>query len=354
MGVKQMGRSCPDMAADIPVISIVIPLYNAGRWILETLQSIRAQTFAQWEIVVVDDGSADDGPALVQAEAAREARIRFFRQANAGPAVARHFGAQQARGEWLIFLDADDLLPPGRLAKDLAAARQNPQAQVIAGSVEWFSADGKVAHQGLLAADPELNRWRHQFHAVFNFAALLVRREAYLGSGGFSPDRAVFYAEDYDYTLRLLEKTELVQVSGLSLRIRKHDQNRSTLAERTVIEHTLEVIRRAWQRRGTGLTMEQAERLFRFWRQEPGALSSADFKALVSLHHALSETYLKNRPAAQAAVRRAWEQTLALRLVEAALTKDEEKAVLQAGASAHGPLAAGRVRLRLLKLRWRR
>lgn len=342
------------MAAETPVISIVIPLYNAGRWIMETLQSVQAQTFPQWEIVVVNDGSTDDGPALVQAAAARDPRIRFFQQANAGPAVARHFGAQQVRGEWLLFLDADDLLPPERLAKDLAAAQQYPQAQVIAGSVEWFSADGKVAHQGLLAADPELNRWRHQFHAVFNFSALLVRREAYHTYGGFSSDRSVFYAEDYEYTLRLLEKTEVAQVTDISLRVRKHESNRSTLAERTVIEHTLEVIRRAWQRYGVALTVEQADRLFRFWRQEPGALSFADFQALVSLHHALSETYLKNRPAAQAAVRRVWEQTLALRLVEAALTKDEEKPVLQAEASAHGPLAAGRVRLRLLKLRWRR
>jgi glycosyltransferase involved in cell wall biosynthesis len=281
-----------DMAADIPVISIVIPLYNAGRWILETLQSIRAQTFTQWEIVVVDDGSTDDGPAMVQAEAAREARIRFFRQANAGPAVARHFGAQQVRGEWLIFLDADDLLPPERLAKDLAAARQNPQAQVIAGSVEWFSADGKVAHQGLLADDPEVNRWRHQFHAVLNFSAQLVRREAYLACGGFSPDRSVFYAEDYDYTLRLLEQTELAQVKGISLRVRKHESNRSTLAERTVIEHTLEVIRRTWQRYGVELTVEQAERLFRFWRQEPSSLNLADLQELSGLQASLAEAYL--------------------------------------------------------------
>lgn len=354
MAAKQMGRSCPDMAADIPVISIVIPLYNAARWVLETLQSVHAQTFTQWEIVVVDDGSTDDGPALVQAEAMREARIRFFQQANAGPAVARHFGAQQARGEWLMFLDADDLVPPERLAKDLAAARQNPHAQVIAGSVEWFSMDGKVAHQGLLAADAELNRWRHQFHAVFNFAALLVRREAYQACGGFNPDRSVFYAEDYDYTLRLLEISEFAQVTGISLRVRKHESNRSTLAERTVIEHTLEVIRRTWQRYGVELTVEQAERLFRFWRQEPSSLNLADLQELTGLQTSLAEAYLKKRPTAQATTSRVWEQTLALRLVEAQLPKAQERAVLQAEAGARGQLAAGRIRLRLFKLRWRR
>lgn len=342
------------MAAETPVISVVIPLYNAGRWILETLQSVRVQTFTAWEIVIVDDGSTDEGPALVQAEADRDPRLRYVQQANAGPAVARHFGAQQARGEWLLFLDADDLLPPERLARDMAAVRQNPGTQVIAGSVEWFSADGKVAHQALLAADPELNRWRHQFHAVFNFAALLVRREAYLACGGFSPDRSVFYAEDYDYTLRLLEQTELAQVTGISLRVRKHEGNRSTLAERTVIAHTLEVIRRAWQRYGVELTTTQADLLFRFWRQEPGSLNFAELQTLAGLQAALAKAYAQKRPAAQAIASRAWEQSLALRLAEAQLPPAQESAVLRTEAETHGHLAAGRVRLRLFKLRWRR
>lgn len=342
------------MAAETPVISVVLPLYNAGRWILETLQSVRVQTFTAWEIIIVDDGSTDEGPALVQAEADRDPRLRYVQQANAGPAVARHFGAQQARGEWLLFLDADDLLPPERLARDMAAVRQNPGAQVIAGSVEWFSADGKVAHQALLAADPELNRWRHQFHAVFNFAALLVRREAYLACGGFSPDRSVFYAEDYDYTLRLLEQTELAQVTGISLRVRKHEGNRSTLAERTVITHTLEVIRRAWQRYGVELTTTQADLLFRFWRQEPGSHNFAELQTLAGLQAALAKAYAQKRPAAQAIASRAWEQTLALRLAEAQLPSAQESAVLKAEAATHGHLAAGRVRLRLFKLRWRR
>jgi len=343
-----------EMGSGSPVISIVIPLYNAGRWIMETLASIRAQTMAQWAVIVVDDGSTDDGPSLVEAQAAQDPRFRLLHQANAGPAVARHFGAQQAPSEWLMFLDADDLIPPDRLSRDLEVARNNPRNSVIAGSVEWFSQDGSVAHQGLLAADPERNRWRHQFHAVFNFAALLVRRETYLACGGFSPDRSVFYAEDYDFTLRLLEQAEYAQTDAISLRVRKHDSNRSTLAERTVIEHTLAVIRRVWQRRGVALPVEQADRLFRFWRLEPSTLSGEELRTLVCGHNALAAAYLQQRPAARETVRSVWEQTLALRLREAALPSSEESALLGLEAAERGEFSALRIRLRLLKQRWRR
>ena len=342
------------MVPEAPVISIIIPLYNAGRWILETLQSVRAQGFSRWEIIVVDDGSADDGPALVQAEAAREGRIHFFQQANAGPAVARHFGAQKARGDWLMFLDADDLLPPDRLEKDLHAARNNPQAQAIGGAAEWFIAEGQVTHKGLIAGDPEINRWRQQFYAVCNFATFLARREAYRASGGFSPDRAVFYAEDYDYILRLMDQGEFAQVEGISVRVRKHESNRSTLAERTVHEHTLEVIRRAWRRAGVELTVEQADQLSRCWRLEPHTLSGADLRSLISLQTVLTRAYLPRRPQAAETVRRLWEQTLALRLLEARLAADEERALFRLEAAERGQLAAWRIRLRLLKRRWRR
>lgn len=342
------------MGSGSPVISIVIPLYNAGRWIMETLHSILAQTMEQWEVIVVDDGSTDDGPSLVAAAAAKDPRFCLLRQANAGPAMARHFGAQQAHGEWLMFLDADDLIPPERLARDLGVAQENPHSSVVVGSVEWFSNDGKVAHQGLLAADPELNRWRHQFHAVFNFSALLMRRDAYLASGGFNPDPAVHYAEDYDFTLRLLESVEFTQIDAISLRVRKHETNRSSLAERTVIEHTLEVIRRVWQRRGVDLPLEQADRLFRFWRLEPSTLSGEELRALVHEQNLVAEAYLKKRPVADNAVRSAWEQTLALRLLEAALPSSEESALLRLEAAERGEFSALRIRLRLLKRRWRR
>lgn len=339
------------MATNPPVVSIIIPLYNAGRLILETLGSIRAQTMDDWEVIVVDDGSIDDGPALVEALAAKDPRFRLFRQTNAGPAVARHYGVLQARTRWMMFVDADDLLPPDRLSRDLAVLQANPQSSAVAGSVEWFVGDGKAVHQGLLSASPEVNRWRHQFHSVYYFAALTMLREAYLACGGFNPDRSVFYAEDYDLTLRLLESVEITEVAAISLRIRKHDTNRSTLAERTVIEHTLEVICRVWKRKGVELSLEQTRQLFLFWRQEPSTLTVADLEQVIRLQTTLGHHYLKSRPVAAGVIAKVWEQTLALRLFGAKLSPEREADLLKLEAQERGRLTVWRVRLRLFRLR---
>ena len=98
-----------------PAIAIVIPAYNAGRFLNEAIDSVRAQTIAQWECVIVDDGSTDDTPNRLTAY--RDSRIRFVRQNNSGECAARVRGISLTRAPKLVFLDADDRLYPDTLAR---------------------------------------------------------------------------------------------------------------------------------------------------------------------------------------------------------------------------------------------
>jgi glycosyltransferase involved in cell wall biosynthesis len=101
-----------------PVISVIIPCYNAAAWIRTTLQSVFIQQGIDFEVIVVDDGSTDDGAAIV----AREfPQVQLIRITNSGPSRARNIGTQAARGEFIQYLDADDLLAPGKLAAQLQA-----------------------------------------------------------------------------------------------------------------------------------------------------------------------------------------------------------------------------------------
>jgi teichuronic acid biosynthesis glycosyltransferase TuaG len=114
-------------ACVMPLVSIVTPVYNAARWLPETLATVRAQTFTDWEQIFVDDVSTDNSLAIVEAAAAEDPRFRVLRmQRNGGPSAARNLAMDAARGRFIAFLDADDLWHPEKLAR----------------AVEWMTTHG--------------------------------------------------------------------------------------------------------------------------------------------------------------------------------------------------------------------
>lgn len=99
-----------------PLVSVIIPAHNAARTIRETLRSVREQTYGPLEIIVIDDGSSDETPRMVQHEQLLDPRIRYIRQANAGVAAARNRGLVEAKGSYVAPIDADDLWLPSKIA----------------------------------------------------------------------------------------------------------------------------------------------------------------------------------------------------------------------------------------------
>ena len=122
--------------------SVVIPLYNKERQIAGTLRSVFAQTCADYEIIVVDDGSTDGSAAVV--ESLHDPRIRLIRQANAGVSAARNLGIAEARGEYIALLDADDEWRPEYLATIAALIRKYPQCDVFATNYSHVDSNGKT------------------------------------------------------------------------------------------------------------------------------------------------------------------------------------------------------------------
>lgn len=107
------------------LVSVVMPAYNAAAFIAEALASVQRQSFPQWELLVVDDGSTDRTPDIVRAHARHEPRIRLLRNARGkGVSGARNTGIEQARGEFIAFLDADDIWEPEKLAAQIAVMRR--------------------------------------------------------------------------------------------------------------------------------------------------------------------------------------------------------------------------------------
>lgn len=113
-------------------VSVVMPAYNSARYIASAIDSVLAQTVQDWELLLVDDASTDGTRAVIARYAQRDSRIRVFYNAqNRGPALCRAYAIVHAAGEWIAFLDSDDLWLPEKLEKQLALAQRTPEAKLI-------------------------------------------------------------------------------------------------------------------------------------------------------------------------------------------------------------------------------
>lgn len=120
-------------------VSIITPLHNKGSYVAETIQSVLEQTMTDWEMIIVENGSTDSGPEVVlQFD---DPRIRLVVSTKLGPGAARNFGLNHATGEWILFLDADDLIMPGYLKEQIRVADVLPDANIVAGC--WQEFDGE-------------------------------------------------------------------------------------------------------------------------------------------------------------------------------------------------------------------
>lgn len=188
---------------EMPRVSVVIPAYNAEAHIGEALASLRAQTCKEMEVIVVDDGSSDRTSDVVTQGFPE---VRCIRQANGGASSARNKGVQEARGEWVAFLDADDAWHPDKLRAQLALMARHPAVRLCRtlGSetpltdVEPIADgdDGLPVHERTESLAPTL------MNPYFTTSTVMVRRDAFLSVGGF--DSKLKIAEDIDLYLRIL------------------------------------------------------------------------------------------------------------------------------------------------------
>ena len=181
----------------MPHVSVVIPVFNSARLIPSALGSVFAQTFRDFEVIVVDDGS-DDRAELVDALAKWNGRIRYIRQANGGPARARNTGMAHATGELIAFLDADDEWQPEKLAKQVQYFREYPETGLLHTAVIGVPASG-TAQTG-----PPRQAFCDLFHTRFfvNTLTVMAPKRVLNEAGGFDERREI-HIEDWDLWLRI-------------------------------------------------------------------------------------------------------------------------------------------------------
>jgi len=179
----------------MPTVSVLIPCFNQGRYLPETLESLIAQTFSDWEALIVDDGSTDDSAAIAERFCARDKRFRLIRQDNAGVAAARNRAIAESRGQYLLPLDADDRIAPAYLEKAVAELDRDPEIRIVYGGAERFGG----ARQWEL---PSYSMERMLARNCIYVSALFRKEDA---GEGFDPAFRDGY-EDWDFWLSVLER----------------------------------------------------------------------------------------------------------------------------------------------------
>lgn len=210
------------------LVSVIIPTFNGQRWVADSLRAVSAQTHPSLEIIVVDDGSTD-GTCEVVRQVAPHARL--LTQANARVSAARNAGLAAAQGEFVIFLDQDDIWHPQQLARQVAWMQQHADCgAVVCRYHHWYPAHGQYPAPAAvwppdpgLVSDPEFTGWvYHQF--LFDCWALtsgtLMRRAAVLAAGGF--DTHLSYSEDWDLWLRLSQQIQFALLQWPPVLYRQH------------------------------------------------------------------------------------------------------------------------------------
>lgn len=198
----------------VPLVSVVMPVYNAAAFLKPALDSVLNQTFRDYEFIIINDGSKDDSDSIIKSYS--DSRIRYVSQRNKGVAATLNEGLTLATGKYIMRHDADDISLPTRLEEQVALLEQNPEIALCSYQVAFMTERGKVArdfkqpHDAFFGSDYAVRVRREQFnpYCPITHGTVLVRKEIMKELGGYRKE--FITGEDLDMWLRLIQKYHAV------------------------------------------------------------------------------------------------------------------------------------------------
>lgn len=276
----------------MPKVSVVIPTYNSIAYLPTTVQSVLQQTFTDWELIIVNDGSTDQTVEWVKTVA--DPRVRLISQANAGVAEARNTGLHHAQGEYIAFLDADDVWEPTKLEKQVPLLDRDPQVGLVDTAAQWIDHhDYLLDHCHPPTISGNVWPWILEANTLSCGSTALVRRVCFEALGGF--DQAVSPAEDWDMWIRIATCYRFAAVDEILVYYRQHPASASrnyTLMEQQLRRVIAQNTQRARQTdRHFGISLDRlnlAERraycwLYQYlaWKHFDSGKTLAPFQAML-------------------------------------------------------------------------
>ncbi|MCC6168928.1 MAG: glycosyltransferase family 2 protein [Caldilineaceae bacterium] len=257
------------VSTDSPRVSVVMAAYNVAPYVEAAVNSILQQTYTDFELLIIDDGSTDGTWEVLERLAAQDERIRLARNPeNMGIAATRNRGTEMARGELLAVMDSDDWCPSDRFEKQVAYLDQHPEVGVVGGQVEFFfEKENRFSPVEPFPLTVHLCAWHLHFVPPVMHAAVMLRRALLVNAGGYRGEYTP--VEECELWQRIKHSTQFANIPDIVLFYRRHDTNithnserlrqmAATAAQRSIVA-TLE----------TDVPLNEVMQMMRYLRAEP-------------------------------------------------------------------------------------
>lgn len=237
--------------SEIELVSVIVPTYNYGHFISETLKSLLLQTYPHWECIVVDNGSSDNTKSIVEGFAQEDSRFRYLFIEHSTTSKSRNVGLQAAKGKFIQFLDADDQIEEGKLFNQIELFRENPDAELVYSHALYYD-DGEPTKKRFTHDESNV-AWMPKFTGksweifpqqykrnIFVISSPLIKKSLINKSGGFYDP--LNWVEDWEFYLRILGQNQLIvfdpsENSNSLIRVHKKSlsRNRVMMFEQSLI-----------------------------------------------------------------------------------------------------------------------
>ena len=214
-----------------PLVSVIMPAYNSEKYIGKSIESVLAQDYEKFELIIVDDGSKDGTKSIVEQYAKNDIRIKLLEQANQGVSVARNKGLDTATGEYVAFLDSDDLWDADNLSVMVQAAECTKSGLVCA-SMDIINADGTKQKENTAYKDGELMDFvtnNNEIRFFWGIGSVIIRRDI-LEKYHIRFDEGIAIMEDIGFYIKIFAVTNLKSVPRVMAHYCKHENSATTAA----------------------------------------------------------------------------------------------------------------------------
>lgn len=228
-----------------PLVSVIIPLYNGEKYLVEAIISIIHQTYSNLEIIVVNDGSKDHSREIIEDFAKKDSRIKVINQKNTGIVGALNNGIDEARGEFIARMDADDISFLTRIEKQVDAFSCNPDAVLVCSGFEVIDEESQYMYREILPTrSSEIKRTLLLYNSIAH-GSVMFKKSAFLAAGKYSADCGP--TEDYELWGRLTKQGEFIALEGALYRWRRNTLGITLTNNPAMRQYTLRNVEAFWK-----------------------------------------------------------------------------------------------------------